>query len=108
MHTGELRDYLRLLAKGEGHYSHLEGTSEEDAVAAIEQARLSILSREQEIRLLNERLAFLEAIGFEVDGFARRMILDGTDELGYLLNLEPQLAAYEAAHPPRVSTLHAE
>ena len=45
------------------------------------------------------------AIGFEVDGFARRMILDGTDELGYLLNLEPQLAAYEAAHPPRVSTL---
>ena len=45
------------------------------------------------------------AIGFEVDGFARRMILDGTDELGYLLSLEDQLAAYEAAHPPRVSTL---
>jgi len=45
------------------------------------------------------------AIGFEVDSFARRMILDGTDELGYLLGLEPQLAAYEASHPPRVSTL---
>ena len=38
------------------------------------------------------------------NSFARRMILDGTDELGYLLCLEPQLAAYEAAHPPR-STL---
>ncbi len=48
-----------------------------------------------------------EAIGFEVDSFARRMILDGTDELGYLLNLEPQIAAYESAHPPRVNTLEA-
>ena len=44
-------------------------------------------------------------IGFHIDGFARRMILDGTDELGYLLSLEPQIADYEAAHPPRVSTL---
>ena len=47
------------------------------------------------------------AIGFEVDSFARRMILDGTDELEYLLNLEPQFAAYEAAHPARVDTLQA-
>ena len=43
-------------------------------------------------------------IPFDVDAFARRMILDGTDELGYLLSLEPKIAAYEAAHPPRVST----
>ena len=53
------------------------------------------------------RLPEGEAIGFEVDGFARRMILEGTDELGYLLNLEPQLAAYEGAHPARVNTLRA-
>ena len=33
------------------------------------------------------------------------MILEGTDELGYLLSLEPEIAAYEAAHPPRISTL---
>ncbi len=51
------------------------------------------------------RLPDGSAIGFEVDSFARRMILDGTDELGYLLKLEPQLAAYEAAHPARVDTL---
>jgi 3-isopropylmalate/(R)-2-methylmalate dehydratase small subunit len=44
-------------------------------------------------------------IPFDVDAFARRMILDGTDELGYLLALEPQISAYEATHPPRVSTL---
>ncbi len=51
------------------------------------------------------RLPDGEAIAFEIDGFARRMILDGTDELGYLLGLEERIAAYEAAHPPRVSTL---
>ena len=45
------------------------------------------------------------AIPFTIDSFARRMILDGTDELGYLLGHEPQLDAYEAANPPRVSTL---
>jgi 3-isopropylmalate/(R)-2-methylmalate dehydratase small subunit len=44
-------------------------------------------------------------IGFDIDAFARRMILDGTDELGYLLAHEPQLASYEASHPPRISTL---
>ena len=44
-------------------------------------------------------------IGFTVDSFARRMILDGTDELGYLLAQEPALEAYERAHPARVSTL---
>ena len=51
------------------------------------------------------RLADGSRIGFEVDAFARRMLLDGTDELGYLLRLEPQIAAYESEHPPRVSTL---
>jgi len=53
------------------------------------------------------RLPDGSAIAFKVDPFARRMILDGTDELGYLQSLEPQIAAYEASHPPRVSTLHA-
>lgn len=51
------------------------------------------------------RLPDGSVIGFDIDAFARRMILDGTDELGYLLTLEPQVEAYEAAHPPRVSTL---
>ena len=51
------------------------------------------------------RLPDGSAIPFKVDPFARRMILDGTDEMGYLLAHEPQLEAYEASHPPRVSTL---
>lgn len=65
-------------------------------------AELTVDLESQEIRLPGEG-----RIGFEVDSFARRMILAGTDELGYLQSLEPQIAAYEASHPPRVSTLPA-
>ena len=45
------------------------------------------------------------SLSFSIDPFARRMLLAGTDELGYLQSLAPQLDAYEAAHPPRISTL---
>ena len=44
-------------------------------------------------------------IDFEIDPFAKRMLLAGTDELGYLLTKEAELAAWEAAHPPRIDTL---
>jgi 3-isopropylmalate/(R)-2-methylmalate dehydratase small subunit len=37
-------------------------------------------------------------VTFPIDGFSRRCLLDGVDELGYLLGLEPAIAAYEAAH----------
>ena len=44
-------------------------------------------------------------VDFAIDPFAKRMLLAGTDELGYLLTKEPELAEWEAAHPPRVDTL---
>ena len=43
-------------------------------------------------------------IDFDIDPFAKRMLLAGTDELGYLLSKEPDIAAWEAAHPPRVDS----
>ena len=43
-------------------------------------------------------------IAFEVDPFSRQMLLDGTDELGYLLAQRDAIAAYEATHPARVDT----
>jgi 3-isopropylmalate/(R)-2-methylmalate dehydratase small subunit len=43
-------------------------------------------------------------IDFTIDPFAKQMLLAGTDELGYLLSKEAELAAWEAAHPPRVDT----
>ncbi len=44
-------------------------------------------------------------IDFTIDPFAKRMLLAGTDELGYLLLKGADIAAWEATHPPRVDTL---
>src|SRR5215211_4631412 len=44
------------------------------------------------------------SVGFTVDPFARQMLLDGTDELGYLLSQGAAVAAYEDAHPARIDT----
>jgi 3-isopropylmalate/(R)-2-methylmalate dehydratase small subunit len=46
-----------------------------------------------------------EDLPFEVDPFAKQMLLAGTDELGYLLSKDAEIAAWEAAHPARVDTL---
>ena len=43
-------------------------------------------------------------VDFDIDPFAKRMLLSGTDELGYLLSKEGDIAAWEAAHPPRIET----
>lgn len=42
---------------------------------------------------------------FPIDPFAQTCLLQGVDELGYLLKHEPQIAAYEQAHPAPVSTV---
>ena len=44
-------------------------------------------------------------IDFEIDPFAKQMILAGTDELGYLLSKDGDIASWEAVHPPRIDTL---
>ncbi|MEA2026988.1 MAG: 3-isopropylmalate dehydratase small subunit [Chloroflexota bacterium] len=43
-------------------------------------------------------------IAFEVDPFARRMLLDGKDEMGWLLDRSDAIDAWEAANPARVDT----
>jgi 3-isopropylmalate/(R)-2-methylmalate dehydratase small subunit len=44
-------------------------------------------------------------IEFEIDPFAKVMLLAGTDELGYLLSKDAELRTWEAAHPPRIDSL---
>jgi 3-isopropylmalate/(R)-2-methylmalate dehydratase small subunit len=44
------------------------------------------------------------AVKFPIDGFARRCLLQGVDQLGYLMDLNPAIADYEAQHPARVIT----
>jgi 3-isopropylmalate/(R)-2-methylmalate dehydratase small subunit len=43
-------------------------------------------------------------LDFEVDQFAKMMLLAGTDEIGYVMAKDADIAAWEAAHPPRVDT----
>lgn len=47
-------------------------------------------------------------VDFDIDPFAKQMILAGTDELGYLLAKEAAISAWEAGHPPRIDTLVGE
>jgi len=43
-------------------------------------------------------------IDFDVDPFSKMMLMAGTDEIGYVLAKDEAIAAWEAAHPPRVDT----
>jgi 3-isopropylmalate/(R)-2-methylmalate dehydratase small subunit len=45
-----------------------------------------------------------EDLPFEVDPFARLMLLAGTDEMGYLVGRLPAIEAWEAGHPARIDT----
>ncbi len=45
-----------------------------------------------------------EDLPFDVDPFARMMLLAGTDEMGYLLGKSAEIDAWEAAHPSRIDT----
>jgi 3-isopropylmalate/(R)-2-methylmalate dehydratase small subunit len=38
------------------------------------------------------------AVSFPIDGFSKACLLQGTDELGYLLSFEEKIAEYEFAH----------
>jgi 3-isopropylmalate/(R)-2-methylmalate dehydratase small subunit len=43
-------------------------------------------------------------VTFPIDGFARRCLLQGVDQLGYLVEMESAIASYEASHVGRVVT----
>jgi 3-isopropylmalate/(R)-2-methylmalate dehydratase small subunit len=43
-------------------------------------------------------------IPFEVDPFARQMLLAGTDEIGWMVERLPAVQAWESTHPARVDT----
>ncbi len=44
------------------------------------------------------------AVSFPLDGFAKYCLLNGVDQLGYLLALDDDVRAYESANPQRVAT----
>lgn len=59
------------------------------------------------IDLASETLRLPDGRGvtFPIDQFSRTCLLEGIDQLGYLLKHESHIAAYEQAHPPPVQTV---
>jgi 3-isopropylmalate/(R)-2-methylmalate dehydratase small subunit len=51
------------------------------------------------------RLPDGSAVTFPIDGFARQCLLEGVDELGYLLTYLPKIVAYEERTPDVVRTI---
>ena len=49
-------------------------------------------------------LASGRKVEFPVDSFAKHCLLEGIDELGYILQQAPAIAAFEAAHPASIDT----
>lgn len=47
------------------------------------------------------------AVEFTVDPFSRHCLLEGVDELGYILSQADAIAAFEASHPAAIDTLQA-
>ena len=77
----------------------------EDALEQIKAA----LAAQNELTVDLEALEIRHPNGlvlpFELDEFARHMLVEGLDDIGLTLQREDRIAAYEAAHPGRVDTL---
>jgi 3-isopropylmalate/(R)-2-methylmalate dehydratase small subunit len=71
-----------------------------ELIAADPDAELTVDLAEQGVLLPDG-----STIDFDIDPFAKAMVLAGTDELGYLLSKEAELRTWEAAHPPRIDSL---
>jgi 3-isopropylmalate/(R)-2-methylmalate dehydratase small subunit len=63
------------------------------------EARLTVDLAEQGVLLPDG-----STIDFDIDPFAKLMLLQGTDELGYLMAHSEAIDAWESAHPARVDT----
>jgi 3-isopropylmalate/(R)-2-methylmalate dehydratase small subunit len=71
-----------------------------ELVAANPEAELTVDLEAQVVHLPGD-----EDLPFEVDPFARMMLLAGSDEMGYLLGKLPAIETWEAGHPARIDTL---
>ena len=70
-----------------------------ELVAASPNVELTVDLEAQVVHLPGD-----EDLPFEVDPFAREMLLAGTDEMGWLLARASTIDTYETSHPARVDT----
>jgi 3-isopropylmalate/(R)-2-methylmalate dehydratase small subunit len=84
---------LPIVVEAEKHRQLLE------LVAANPEVELTVDLEAQLVHLPGD-----EDLPFDVDPFAKAMLLGGTDEMGWLLQRMPTIDAWQAAHPARVDT----
>ena len=89
-----LKNGLLPVIVDEATHRQLLSLVEEDPATQV-----SIDLEKQELRLPDGR-----AVTFPIDNFSKTCMLEGVDQLGYLLKQVEHVAAYEAANPVRVST----
>jgi 3-isopropylmalate/(R)-2-methylmalate dehydratase small subunit len=70
-----------------------------DQFAAQPEATVTVDLEAQVVHLPGD-----QDLGFEVDPFSRRMLLEGKDEIGWLLDRSAAIDEWEAANPARVDT----
>jgi 3-isopropylmalate/(R)-2-methylmalate dehydratase small subunit len=70
-----------------------------DQFAAAPDAEVTVDLEAQVVHLPGD-----QDLSFEVDPFARQMLLEGKDEIGWLLDRLEAVDAWEAANPARVDT----
>jgi 3-isopropylmalate/(R)-2-methylmalate dehydratase small subunit len=84
---------LPIVVEAEKHRQLLE------LVAAEPEVELTVDLEAQVVHLPGD-----EDLPFDVDPFAKAMLLAGTDEMGWLLQRMPAIDAWQTAHPARIDT----
>jgi 3-isopropylmalate/(R)-2-methylmalate dehydratase small subunit len=92
--SNSLKNGLLPIVVDEDTYHELVSICEEDP-----EAELTVDLAAQRLVLPGGR-----AVGFPIDGFSKHCLLNGVDELGFILNEEDAVAAYEASAPRTVNT----
>ncbi len=85
---------LPIMVDAETH-QQLISLAQEDALTSV-----TVDLESQTVTLPDGR-----AVTFPIDAFSKHCLLNGVDQLGYLLSLDADAARYEGDHTPRVNTL---
>ncbi|MBL8147275.1 MAG: 3-isopropylmalate dehydratase small subunit [Anaerolineae bacterium] len=89
-----LKNGLLPIVVDEATHQQLISLAQEDPTAAV-----TVDLAAQTVILPDGR-----AVTFPIDGFSKHCLLNGVDQLGYLLGMHHEAETYEANHPARVNT----
>lgn len=92
--NNSLKNGLLPIIVDEVTHQQLISLAQEDALTSVK-----IDLAEQTLTLPDGR-----SVEFPIDGFSKHCLLNGVDQLGYLLSLDAETNAYEADHAARVNT----